>query len=88
LVEDRGPLEAYRRIREAIEAHPWGNANEKVDPYSVKVLETTHRLAKGVRELAARHLGRAGNMWFRLQWVGDTVVTGMYIYPAPQPAGS
>jgi hypothetical protein len=91
VVEELGPLEAYRQIHTAIGDYRWDDTREEIDPFSIRVLEPTHPFAKGVRDLVARHPDSAADTWYRTMWIGDTVVSGMYLYartPAPQPAGS
>jgi hypothetical protein len=79
IVEEQGPFEAYRQVRAAVQGCQWVDPEEAIDTSVVKVLETTHPLAKLVGEIARRNPGPF-NTWVRAEWVRDGAVSGTYIY--------
>lgn len=90
-VEDRDPRITYRKISAAQAALDAAGLHwlERIDRFGIKLLATSHPLARGVLRYYHRHPGVIPT-WHHGSVLGSVYIDGAYIYPAslfpPQPA--
>jgi hypothetical protein len=86
LVDREGPFAVYEAVDAAVRASAGGsNRAVGIDSSVVKTLETTHPLAKEVTDLMHRH-PKPSNIWYRIRYLRNYPVEGIYIYALPSPA--
>ena len=76
---------AYQAIDDL--AGLWSHPFEVIDPFAIRVLDASDPMAREVTETMHRHPGPF-DTWYHTSWLGDTAVSGLFIYALPRPVSA